>query len=269
MVRRAKERRPTTTAARILAPLPLALAIQALSVAPAATASDKIIREEFSFTLEDWDAHGMTVDITVTGSFRDTIHDWAIEPGEAGSNDFWIGNLNRRGSELHTDVATGEAIIISWVSNVKEATFVDIGGGFYENTFAESGKPIRIDGQVTDAGRVSVTDTIYFGDLSTQDDDYFAGGVANMIAGPQPAYDGQFCDLYLAALGLTSATATKTSPSGTDGAIRQFREGLRQRFDTAAAAAFLRRGDVLVDPEEVSGVVLPLDLRQPVVVLAV
>jgi hypothetical protein len=184
---------------RIVAPLLFALAILALSVAPAAAESDKVVREEYSFLLEDWDVCGMTVDIAGSGVWRGTIHDWVIEPTGPDSNDFWLGAFNDHGSEIHTDLATGETVKISWNGNVKEATLVDIGGGFYEYTYAISGQPIRIDGKVTDVGRINITDTIYFGDLSTVNDDYFVSGTANAIAGPHPVYDGQFCDIYLAA----------------------------------------------------------------------
>lgn len=101
------------------------------------------------------------------GSLARPIHEWVIEPMVPGSNEFWIGACNDHGSETHTNVVTGESIKLSWNSDIKEATLVHIGGGSYEYSCAASRQPVRIENQPIDGGRIDITDTFNFGNLST------------------------------------------------------------------------------------------------------
>jgi hypothetical protein len=190
---------------RSLRPLPVLLALGLLLAAPGGTlaASDKVIREPYTDFLDNVPNCGLTVDVAIEGTFRATIHNWVIGPADPPADGFWIGNFNDHGSAIHTNTANGKSVVISWVVNVKEASIVYVGNGDWDYTYAVNGVPVNIGGKPVDVGRIVITDTIHFGDLSTDTDDFFVSGFASFVAGPHPAYESEagFCTPYLAAIG--------------------------------------------------------------------
>ena len=193
----------TTLRQRLLVPFIAAMVVLTLVAGPVA-ARDHVVRDHYVFTVEDADVCGVIVDISVDGTFRGTIKNYVIGPADPPANDFWIGTFNNHGSETHTNVATGETVVVSWRVNVQEASLEYIGDGDYAYTFAANGIDLRIDGgRPVNVGRIVITDIIHFGDLSTWEDDYFVSGSASQIAGPHPAYQNEaaFCEAYLAAMG--------------------------------------------------------------------
>lgn len=181
--------------------LPLLAVVIMLALSESSvSARDHVLRENYSFDVLNVESCGVPVDVHVEGTIQATIHEWALEPTGPDSNAFWIGNIMNHGSEVHTNLETGEAVVVSWRDNLKEASFVDVGGGFWEYTFAENGIPFMIDQEVVDMGRIVITITLYLGDLTTGEDDYFVSDSASMIAGPHPIWDddGYFCEVFLA-----------------------------------------------------------------------
>ena len=180
----------------------VALVVLTLLAAPAA-ASDHVFSFDYAGSEAGVDVCGVVVDISLAGSVRGTIREWAIGPAEAGENEFWIGTINDRGSETHTNVLTGESLVLSWRITVQEVGLVYVGEGLYEYTKAINGIPVWINGTpLKDRGHIVLTDTVHFGDLSTWEDDYFVGETAIHIAGPHPDYTSDaFCEEYVAAIG--------------------------------------------------------------------
>jgi hypothetical protein len=187
----------------------VALALTALAVllalpaGPTAAATDKVIRENYSGSVEAIDACGLTADLAWQGTFRATIHEWVIGPNDPPADNFWIGNINDHGSETWTNTANGKSVVRTWVVNVKEASMVDIGEGYWEYTYAVSGPVIRFGDRPVDVGRIVITDTLYLGDLSDESDFQFIGSTALADAGRHPAYydSAPFCDALIAAIG--------------------------------------------------------------------
>ena len=173
------------------------------TVVPAAADTGKVVRTDDSWSFEDVAICGLTVDIVGQSSFRGTIHEWVIGPNDPPADNFWIGNFNDHGSQTFTNVATGASVTGTWSRNVKEASMVDIGGGFWEYTYAINGPVVRLGGRPIDVGRIAITDTIYLGDLSTEADDYFVCSTALSDAGRHPAFYSEkpFCDALVAAIG--------------------------------------------------------------------
>ena len=187
---------------RLFVPFLAALSVLAVVIAPAA-ANDKVQRFDYSGSNDDIDVCGLIVDSVFAGTWRGTIHNYVIGPAAPPANDFWIGNFNDHGSETFTNTANGKSVTRTWIVNIKEASLVDIGGGFYEYTYAVSGPVIKFGGRSVDVGRINITDTIYFGDLSTFTDDYFVSGFVHSDAGRHPGYYSvqPFCDALVAAIG--------------------------------------------------------------------
>jgi hypothetical protein len=187
---------------------PVALGLVALATllalaGPAAAASDKVIRDESAGTFNNPDFCGLDVDGSFQDSFRATIHNWVIQDNGPGTDGFWIGNINDHGSATLTNTANGKSVLQTWNNNIKEASLVDIGGGYYEYTFSQNGFPVRLGGRPIDVGRIVITQTLYFGDLSTDSDDSFVSGFASFDAGRHPVFydDAPFCDALIAAIG--------------------------------------------------------------------
>lgn len=195
-----------TLGRRLSVPSLIALVALTLLAGPAAAKNDNVIREDYTDSFDDDDVCGLNVHVEVAGTFRATIHYWVIGPVEQTdppANDFWIGNINDHGSAVITNLDNGKSVEQTWTNNVKEASLVDIGGGFYEYTYAVSGIPVRLGGRPIDVGRILITDTLYFGDLSTVLDDDFVSGFVHSDAGRHPAYydEAPFCDALNAAIG--------------------------------------------------------------------
>jgi hypothetical protein len=181
----------------------VALAALLAFAGPASAASDKVIRDRYTDSF-DTDLCGLAVHVEVAGTFRATIHEWAIESTGPGTNDFWIGNINDHGAATITNLANGESVEQTWVNNIKEASLVAIGGGDYEYTFAHSGIPVRLGGgKPIDVGRIVIVQTIHLGDLSTFADDAFVSAIALSDSGRHPAFYSEepFCDALIAAIG--------------------------------------------------------------------
>jgi hypothetical protein len=178
-------------------------ALLALPGGPAAAKSDKVIREDYADSFNT-DLCGLNVDVDVAGTFRATIHVYVIGPNQPPADDFWIGNINDHGGATITNTANGKTVVQTWINNIKEAGLVDLGGGYWQYTFAQSGIPVRLGGgKPIDVGRIVITQTIYFGDLSTGDDDVFYPGIALSDSGRHPAFYSEkpFCDALLKAIG--------------------------------------------------------------------
>jgi hypothetical protein len=180
----------------------VALAVLTLLATPAA-ASDHVFRVDYAGSDAGVDVCGVIVDISYAGSLRATIREWAMGPTESPADEFWLGTANNHGSETHTNVATGESLVFTWRTNIQEVSLVDVGDGYYEYTFAVNGMPVWMNGTpLKDRGHLVLTATIYFGDLSTWEDNYLVSEIATHIAGPHPDFTSDaFCEEYVAAIG--------------------------------------------------------------------
>jgi hypothetical protein len=195
---------PQLPRARVVPCLLLALAALLAWPSGVGAVPDQIVREHYSGTDEDVPLCGLTVDISFEGTFRATIHEWVIGPNDETADNWWLGTINDHGSATITNVANGESVTQTWVNNIQEASLVDLGNGDWQFTFAHSGIPIRIGGgRPIDVGRIIITQTIHFGDLSTQEDTVFFEPEALFDAGRHPAFysEGPFCDAIIAAIG--------------------------------------------------------------------
>jgi hypothetical protein len=186
----------------------VALGLVALSAllafaGPAAAASDKVVRDDYSGLDAGVDVCGLIVDVSFAGTFRGTIHNWVIGPADPPADNFWIGNFQDHGSATYTNVATGESVSGTWRTNVKEASLIHVEGSLWEYSYAVNGIPVRLGNNLLkDRGHIVITDTIDFGDLADDSDDAFVSGVASLIAGPHPAYNSDaFCTALVAAIG--------------------------------------------------------------------
>jgi hypothetical protein len=176
-----------------IAVLVVLLGLVGVSAAPAGAKNDHVVRDDYEFAVEDVEVCGVVVDIAGSGTFRATIKEWVIgpvdppvDPADPPANDFWLGTINDHGSETHTDVATGETVVLSWRVNIREASLEYLGDGNYAYTFAVNGAPLRIDGRPVDRGHIVITDVIHLGDLSTVEDDEFVGTSASAMGGRTP-----------------------------------------------------------------------------------
>jgi len=170
---------------------------------PAAAASDKVIREDYSYAFDDT-LCGLAVHVEGEGTFRATIHEQVILSSGPDSDDFWLGTITDHGSQTLTNTANDKSVVRTFRNNIHELSMVDLGNGFWQYTFAHAGPAVRLGtDKPIDVGRIVITQTLFLGELSTVADDSFVGSTALFDAGRHPVFysDEPFCNALIAAIG--------------------------------------------------------------------
>lgn len=150
-----------------------------------------LINEEF-----DEELCGIPVHTTVDGFFKVHIQDYVIQADDPEvQDDFWIGVIQNHFNVSYTNAA-GVTLFQIERNTLQEDSLVDNGDGTWTYTYSISGQPLRLRGGngsvVADVGRISVSIDLYFGDLSTQADNYFISEEITRVAGPHPIIESDF-----------------------------------------------------------------------------
>ena len=164
---------------------------------------DQVVREDYSYAF-DAELCGLAVHVEGAGTFRATIHEWVIGPNPDPADNWWLGTITDHGAQTITNTANGKSIVRPFVTNIQELSTIELGDGYWQYTFAHAGPAVRLGrGAPIDVGRLIITQTIYFGDLSTGEDDVFYPPEALFDAGRHPVFysDEPFCNALIAAIG--------------------------------------------------------------------
>jgi hypothetical protein len=170
---------------------------------PAGAVPDQVVREDYSYAFDDTIC-GLDVHVEGAGTFRATIHEWVIGPNPDTADNWWLGTITDHGAQTLTNTDTGQSVVRTFRNNIQEQSTVELGDGFWQYTFAHAGPAVRLGkGKPIDVGRLIITQTIYFGDLSRTDDDVFYPPEATFDAGRHPVFysDEPFCNALVAAIG--------------------------------------------------------------------
>jgi hypothetical protein len=161
--------------------------------------------------IEDYaqfDVCGVTTDFSIQG--RETLHIIDDVTSSDNANYLWFGQSRIQYTITYTSLETGHVLTDSGNRMFKDITVIDLGGGYWEAHYQETGISVWIqDGNQTlfkDVGRIEFTDVIYFGDLSTEADDQFISNTMDFMAGPHPIFfdDGSlFCAAYRSVMATT------------------------------------------------------------------
>jgi hypothetical protein len=162
-----------------------------------------VIHEEF-----DEDLCGIPVHTTVDGFFILHIQDYVIQADDPTvEDDFWIGVVQTHFNVTYTNAA-GDTVLQTERNTLQEDALVDNGDGTWTYTYSVSGAPLRLKAEkgtmLLDAGRISVSIVLYFGDLSTQADNFFVSEEITRISGPHPIAESDFalfCEFVTDTLG--------------------------------------------------------------------
>ncbi|MFL5761431.1 MAG: hypothetical protein ACJ789_17050 [Thermomicrobiales bacterium] len=184
----------------------IAIALLAIVVLSAPALASKPERIDINDSVDDV-VCDIPVHVTVTGFSLLHIQDVVIPSTGPDSDDFWIGVI-----QDHVDVTFTNADGVTLTNAVRqtrqEDAFVDNGDGTWTYTYSINGIPewLRtVDGQVLkDVGRISFSDVLYLGDLSTDADDAFVSSTITGITGPHPDAESDFalfCQAFTQVLG--------------------------------------------------------------------
>jgi hypothetical protein len=176
--------------------LAVVLAVIGLFAAMAMPASagkpEKItIHEEFDEVL-----CGIPVHDIIDGSIILHIQDHVIQADDPTvQNNFWIGVIQWHFKVTYTNAA-GVTMSQFERNTIQEDSLVDNGDGTWTYSYTVNGQPIMLQGGngtvLVDVGRVSYSIVFYFGDLSTQADDYFISEEITQVVGPHPIHESDF-----------------------------------------------------------------------------
>jgi hypothetical protein len=181
-----------TLIARLCALLAVFGIIAAMASPVAAGKPEKVVtHDEFDDVLCDIPVH-----VTVDGWSIFHIQDYVIQADDPEvQDDFWIGVIQDHYDVTWTNAA-GVTLTNTVRQTIQEDSIIDNGDGTWTYTFTINGMPefLRtVDGHVNkDVGRLTQQFVFYFGDLSTQADDYFVSGTILNITGPHPTAESDF-----------------------------------------------------------------------------
>jgi hypothetical protein len=162
-----------------------------------------LINDEFDEVICDIPVH-----TTVTGFLIFHIQDYVIQAEDPETqDDFWIGVI-----QFHLDITSTNAEGVTITNSVRqinqEGDLVDNGDGTWTFTYAVNGAPLKLrsgnDTVLFDRGRITFEEVIYFGDLSTIEDNEFISGQITSISGPHPEAESDFtlfCEVFTDVMG--------------------------------------------------------------------
>ncbi len=168
----------------------LGLVANLVSPVSAAKPFKETIDDEFDEVL-----CGIPVHTTVTGHLIFHIQDYVIQADNPDADDFWIGVIQTH-LTFRTTNAEGVILTESIRQTRQEGDLVDNGDGTWTYTFAISGKASELrsgNKRVTaDVGRIAFEEVIYFGDLSTVEDNEQVSFRITSFSGPHPQAESDF-----------------------------------------------------------------------------
>lgn len=151
---------------------------------------------------------GIPVDTTITGFLIFHIQDYVIQAEDPETqDDFWIGVI-----QFHLEITStnAEGVTITNIvrQTIQEGALVNNGDGTWTYTFAVSGVPLKLrsgnDTVLFDRGRITVEQVLYFGDLTTVEDNEFISQAILSISGPHPEAESDFtlfCEVFTDIMG--------------------------------------------------------------------
>ena len=189
-------------AVRVASAILVALLMVLALAGPAAAA--KPFQENIDTTVDEV-VCGIPVTTHVVGSLRSHIKYDVTDPSNV--NHIWFGHINRNLTITFTN-AEGDTLVERVRDNLKDEAIVDNGDGTWTFTFSNRGQPQRliVNGRtvVKDVGKITFQDTVFLGDLTTDDDDAFISSEILGISGPHPEAESDFtlfCEVFEDALG--------------------------------------------------------------------
>jgi hypothetical protein len=176
----------------------------AMAMPASAGKPEKItIYEEFDEVL-----CGIPVHDIIEGAVILHIQDYVIQADDPTvQDDFWIGVIQQYFKVTYTNAA-GVSLFQFERNTVQEDSLVDNGDGTWTYTYSLIGQQIMLKGGngtvLVDVGRTSYSIVFYFGDLSTQADNYLVSADVTQVVGPHPIHESDFalfCDTVADILG--------------------------------------------------------------------
>jgi hypothetical protein len=151
---------------------------------------------------------GIPVHDIIEGSVILHVQDHVIQADDPTVQDsFWIGVIQQYFKVTYTNAA-GVSLFQFERNTVQEDSLVDNGDGTWTYIYTLIGQQIMLKGGngtvLVDVGRTSHSIDIYFGDLSTQADNYVVSADVTQVVGPHPIHESDFalfCDTVTDILG--------------------------------------------------------------------